>query len=180
MKYILFLFSLTSLNAQGPVHGSGGGGVVTALTIAGTSNQITASGTCISTSAGTCTLSIPFGLLITGSAATSTTNGLKVTDLANNVGTGIIGYFTSASGSAATPFQADANGVGWKVHTDGSFRSVGGGAGSIDFTTTLFANLGTPSNGRILYCSDCTIASPCAGSGNGAFAKRLNGVWVCN
>jgi hypothetical protein len=42
------------------------------------------------------------------------------------------------------------------------------------------ANLGTPANGTIAYCSDCTIANPCAGGGTGALAKRLNGVWVCN
>lgn len=35
-------------------------------------------------------------------------------------------------------------------------------------------------NGMMVYCSDCTIASPCAGSGTGALAKRLNGAWVCN
>ncbi len=46
--------------------------------------------------------------------------------------------------------------------------------------STTFANLGTPSNGVIAYCSDCTIANPCAGAGTGAIAKRLNGVWVCN
>ncbi len=43
-----------------------------------------------------------------------------------------------------------------------------------------FANLGTPANGIIRYCSDCTIANPCAGAGTGALAKRLNAVWVCN
>jgi hypothetical protein len=42
-----------------------------------------------------------------------------------------------------------------------------------------FANLGTPANGFIKYCSDCTIANPCAGSGTGAIAKRLNGAWSC-
>lgn len=41
-------------------------------------------------------------------------------------------------------------------------------------------NLGTPADGHFCYCSDCTIANPCAGSGTGAFAKRLNGAWVCN
>lgn len=45
---------------------------------------------------------------------------------------------------------------------------------------TTFANLGTPSNGVFIYCSDCTVANPCAGSGTGALAKRLNGAWVCN
>jgi len=45
---------------------------------------------------------------------------------------------------------------------------------------TLFSALGTPANGVVMYCSDCTLANPCAGGGTGAFAKRLNGVWVCN
>lgn len=53
-------------------------------------------------------------------------------------------------------------------------------APQIQMQNTLFANLGTPSNGVFVYCSDCTVANPCAGSGTGAFAKRLNGVWVCN
>ena len=44
------------------------------------------------------------------------------------------------------------------------------------------ANLPTPVNGNggFVYCSDCTIASPCASGGTGAMAKRLNGQWVCN
>lgn len=46
--------------------------------------------------------------------------------------------------------------------------------------TTTFASLGTPSNGQLVYCSDCTIANPCASGGTGALAKRLNSVWVCN
>lgn len=43
-----------------------------------------------------------------------------------------------------------------------------------------FASLGTPSDGAVVYCSDCTKATPCAGSGNGALAKRLNGAWDCD
>lgn len=50
----------------------------------------------------------------------------------------------------------------------------------LSITATLFASLGTPANGTIKYCSNCTVASPCAGSGTGAIAKRLNGGWVCN
>lgn len=45
---------------------------------------------------------------------------------------------------------------------------------------TVFANLGTPPNGTMVYCSDCTVANPCAAGGTGAIAKRLNGAWVCN
>jgi hypothetical protein len=43
-----------------------------------------------------------------------------------------------------------------------------------------FAQLGTFNNGSRAYCSNCTIANPCAAAGTGALAKRLNGVWVCN
>lgn len=53
-------------------------------------------------------------------------------------------------------------------------------AGNVLYTAKTQANLGTPSNGAMVYCSDCTIANPCAGGGTGAFAKRLNGAWVCN
>lgn len=49
-----------------------------------------------------------------------------------------------------------------------------------DGTPQVFANLGAATNGSMIYCSDCTIANPCAGSGTGAIAKRLNGAWVCN
>jgi hypothetical protein len=45
---------------------------------------------------------------------------------------------------------------------------------------TTFANLGTPADGTFYFCPDCTVANPCAGSGTGALAKRLGGVWVCN
>lgn len=44
----------------------------------------------------------------------------------------------------------------------------------------LQANLLLRANGSLVYCSDCTIANPCAGGGTGALAKRLNGAWVCN
>lgn len=52
--------------------------------------------------------------------------------------------------------------------------------GAVRQTGVTFAALGTPVNGTLLYCSDCTIANPCASGGTGAFAKRLNAVWVCN
>lgn len=55
-----------------------------------------------------------------------------------------------------------------------------GTAGFVKFTTRTFATLGTPANGSVAMCSDCTIANPCASGGTGAFAKRLNAVWVCN
>src|SRR5262245_19720744 len=40
-------------------------------------------------------------------------------------------------------------------------------AGQYAITALVFANLGTPANGTFAYCSDCTIANPCAGAGTG-------------
>ncbi|HLZ39378.1 MAG TPA: hypothetical protein VKQ11_00355 [Candidatus Sulfotelmatobacter sp.] len=40
-----------------------------------------------------------------------------------------------------------------------------------------FANLGTPANGAIVYCSDCTAANPTASGGTGAVVRRENGAW---
>jgi hypothetical protein len=42
-----------------------------------------------------------------------------------------------------------------------------------------FAQLPASPNGYMIYCSDCTETSPCAGSGNGALAVKLNSVWEC-
>ena len=57
-------------------------------------------------------------------------------------------------------------------YPSGSFRP--GGFAFADIATVL------TTNGQMAYCSDCTIANPCAGGGSGAIAKRLNGVNVCN
>jgi hypothetical protein len=62
--------------------------------------------------------------------------------------------------------------------------------GELTYTAVLFASLGTPANGTITYCSDCTVTTAatcpatasscvCAGSGTGALAVRLHGVWDC-
>ncbi|MBC7908884.1 MAG: hypothetical protein H7Y30_00180, partial [Pyrinomonadaceae bacterium] len=55
-----------------------------------------------------------------------------------------------------------------------------GTANTITLGTTTFANLGTPANGTMFYCSDCTQTTTCGGSGGGAIAKRIAGGWQCN
>jgi hypothetical protein len=54
------------------------------------------------------------------------------------------------------------------------------GAG-MPFNTTLQANLPTTNvtNGTMIFCTDCTTASACTGSGTGAMAFRQNGAWKC-
>jgi hypothetical protein len=102
-------------------------------------------------------------------AAGTTAPGL----IFGNVTTGILGQLTSSNTGVLTL----ATGVGAGV-TAATFQPAGG------FTpvTFVFANIATAltGNGQMGYCSDCTITNPCAGSGNGAIAKRLNGVNVCN
>ncbi len=51
---------------------------------------------------------------------------------------------------------------------------------SLFLGAVTFADLGVQGDGTVYYCSDCTIANPCAGSGTGAYAKKTNGVWICN
>ncbi len=51
---------------------------------------------------------------------------------------------------------------------------------AVTYVPTPFASLGTPTDGTVMYCSDCTLANPCASGGSGAIAKRLNSAWVCN
>lgn len=55
-----------------------------------------------------------------------------------------------------------------------------------------FTQLGKQADGAVTYCADCKVATPsscsmanpsacvCTGGGTGAFAKRVNGAWLCN
>lgn len=64
-------------------------------------------------------------------------------------------------------------------------------AGGLVLHTVTFATLGSSAtNGTINYCSDCAETTPascpvtqasciCAGSGSGAFARRVNATWYC-
>jgi hypothetical protein len=53
-------------------------------------------------------------------------------------------------------------------------------------SSIVFANLGTPANGTLAFCSDCDpgtlFNSTCAsvGTKTGSFARRVNGAWLCD
>lgn len=53
------------------------------------------------------------------------------------------------------------------------------GSGGATIGGLAFASLPASTNGTILYCTDCTRATTCAGSGSGAFAHRINSAWSC-
>ena len=45
--------------------------------------------------------------------------------------------------------------------------------------TVSFANLPLEQDGTLLYCQDCKLASPCVGTGTGAWALGARGHWSC-
>lgn len=85
-------------------------------------------------------------------------------------------------------------GLSWapsgNLNTASDTSIVRAAAGELTYTSIAFAALGTPANGTVAFCSDCTETTPatcpvtqascvCAGSGTGAFARRVNGAWYC-
>ncbi len=92
--------------------------------------------------------------------------------LMEHAGTGLTRTFVIGTQGAAAVF----------LRTNGIDRVIFTAAGALRSVGNTFANLGgiLTTNGEMIYCSDCTIANPCAGGGTGAIAKRLNGVNVCN
>lgn len=60
-----------------------------------------------------------------------------------------------------------------------SFVTSGTALGEMTLASVTQANLGSPANGTIVFCSDCAPASACTGSSTGAFAARQNGAWKC-
>ena len=80
----------------------------------------------------------------------------------------------AAAGSAGTlPIVVFYNGSGLQAASITN-------SGMVKPSAYTFAALPSVENGAILYCSDCTVASPCASGGLGAIAKGLNSNWVCN
>ena len=53
--------------------------------------------------------------------------------------------------------------------------------GNASLKSTTLANLPTPGNNAVMYCSDCstTTLGACAGSGTGALAVVVNSLWKC-
>ena len=85
----------------------------------------------------------------------------------------------NGTGLAATWNERSKN---YGASGDGLFRSkFDPVAGIMMLPPTIYADLGaTAPNGTVKYCSDCVSGSSCGNGGRGAFAKRLNGSWVCN
>lgn len=127
----------------------------------------------------------------------SNANGTKiqfpadgVVTLLDNAGTSFDRLQFGGTTSSFPSMKRSGTNISFRLADDSANTGVGAstiginvsspGNSQLGFNAVLFASLGTPANGTIGYCSDCTIASPCASGGTGALAKRLNSIWVCN
>jgi hypothetical protein len=67
------------------------------------------------------------------------------------------------------------------ISTPGTLTTNAGSGSPSSFlltNPTHFAGLGTPANGTVVYCDDCTSpSSPSSGSGSGGWTFRQAGVW---
>lgn len=110
----------------------------------------------------------------------SSTIALGGSDNIGTFGSGLKAAYDRSISLFSTVSLQPTNGAGARV--DALSVTVVGTtlSGVLTFTGTTFGILGVPADGTIIYCSDCTVASPCAAAGTGALAKRLNGAWICN
>lgn len=67
----------------------------------------------------------------------------------------------------------------WLQNEAASSVYLAAGPNGVQLLGKLFAGLGAPAAGTVLWCSDCSIATPCAGSGTGAYAFRTATQWKC-
>lgn len=105
-------------------------------------------------------------------------------DIARNENTGILEFNASqgtGTGGGHIPgfagYSFATNGGIVKINYDGSVSY-----GSKNYNELInFVNLlNIPSNGTVIYCSDCQKSTPCSSGGTGALAKRINSSWDCN
>ncbi len=88
------------------------------------------------------------------------------------IGIACLLFAATAYGQRRTPLS--------RALADALYLRLSGAAamtGQLKLFPQTFATLGTPEDGTIAYCSDCTSANPTAGGGGGSFVKRENGAW---
>jgi hypothetical protein len=100
------------------------------------------------------------------------------------LGRGTFVYDITRSEGAVNPGYLEFSG-NQAVYAGYSFKTQGGTVkinydGSVTYGSKVFASLGSPENGTVVYCSNCQETNPCLGSGTGAIAKKLPNKWTCN
>jgi hypothetical protein len=132
----------------------------------------------------------PLALSMGSNTSTFTYTSTGASDLfsltdTGTTGTGILFHARTASGSTEIPFQADVNGNGWKVGTDGSLQGIGSGTihgmtlptslGGLPTPSASAAGLNTDASGNWQayenggsFSRICTVGNGlCSGGGSG-------------
>lgn len=134
----------------------------------------------------------PYGRIITvhkpvaaNSCTISTSDGTTIDGSATYVLTSQFASVTvywDDDGDGNTPMWATSSRLSFDKVV-GSISAANFPASGVPAPSAAFAGIGTPANGNILYCTDCTVTSgidnTCVGSGSGAVAQRINGAWKC-
>lgn len=159
------------------VHGSGAGTIASAYAVEGVAGFY-------DTSSGTITDAQGGRFWVTKAGGSSGT-------ITNAYGVHILGITQGGTNNYGLRIGAASGGsnINRSLMIDGGETYIGGKAilaDSVRVAKTLqvgfstFSGLVSNGNGTLIYCSDCTKATPCAGGGSGALAKRINGAWDCN
>lgn len=111
------------------------------------------------------------GQVIANGASFSNGNPLLSVDGRSASGAGVpVQIFANPSAASAVQIYSSGSVLWFSVDSTGGLRP----------RVVTFSLLPTTNNGALMFCQDCTKATPCASGGNGAFAKRINGAWDCN
>lgn len=96
------------------------------------------------------------------------------TRINNNNAAGVIAFRDAAGSSTLMQIS---NGGTVTMNNDMTIANY------IHSTGVTFANLGAPSNGTFLFCTDCTVTgagdNTCTSGSDGALAVRIAGAWRC-
>lgn len=84
-----------------------------------------------------------------------------------------------SSGFTSPDIGLERSGANVLKVSNGSTGFGGVYSGSVRLEGVTYANLGTPSNGTLLFCSDCKASQPCSTGTTGALAFRRDSAWIC-
>lgn len=121
-------------------------------------------------------------LTLTSTYAQTTGSGLTITKFPHPIRMAPQSYITSHNLSDNADYRfaglqyISSYGDQWSIDPDARGVAFGG---SLILRSVTQANLGTPPDGTLVYCTNCTQVNPCASAGSGALAKRIAGAWQC-
>lgn len=106
--------------------------------------------------------------------------------IADTSGGHITQFGIGVEAGASSGIQIEGNridlGANWIIATEYGVASTASAMPpslTIRNQALMFAMLGSPSDGSLVYCPNCRPTAVCLPDGRGAFAKRVGGAWSC-